>query len=99
MLWTDEEPDEDGFFRHYTDAADQSPLLWWYSMLEEANFGVDYVVLDDDVKYFVVRSWVPPLLAVFAAALPWLPWRFSLRSLLIATTLVAVILGINAVSH
>ena len=28
------------------------------------------------------------------SALPWLPWRFSLRTLLIATTLVAVVLGI-----
>jgi hypothetical protein len=30
------------------------------------------------------------------AALPWLRWRFSLRTLLIATTLVAVVLGIIA---
>ena len=31
---------------------------------------------------------------VIAAALPWIPWRFSLRTLLIATTLVAVVLGL-----
>jgi hypothetical protein len=33
--------------------------------------------------------------ANFAIAfLPWLPWRFSLRTLLIATTLLAVVLGL-----
>jgi hypothetical protein len=41
---------------------------------------------------------VPHLFAVlFSAALataPWLRWRFTLRTLLIATTLVAVVLGI-----
>jgi hypothetical protein len=35
------------------------------------------------------------LLIVFATgAVPWLPYRFSLRTLLIATTLVAVVLGV-----
>ena len=38
-------------------------------------------------RYFV------PLLAVFAA-LPWLRWKFSLRTLLIATTAIAVVLGL-----
>jgi hypothetical protein len=32
-------------------------------------------------------------LALAAGITPWLPWRFSLRTLLIATTLVAVMLG------
>ena len=32
------------------------------------------------------------------AAAPWLRWRFSLRTLLIATTLVAVVLGVIVVS-
>jgi hypothetical protein len=43
-----------------------------------------------------VSYWVlVPMAAVFTAA-PWLPWRFSLRSLLIATTLIAVGLGLVA---
>ncbi len=37
--------------------------------------------------------WFPVLISTAFAALPWLPWRFSLRTLLIATTLVAVVLG------
>jgi hypothetical protein len=31
---------------------------------------------------------------VAVSASPWLPWRFSLRTLLIATALVAVALGL-----
>ncbi len=34
------------------------------------------------------------LLALVPAVGPWLPWRFSLRTLLVATTLVAVGLGL-----
>src|SRR6185295_18129822 len=41
-----------------------------------------------------------PLLigVVLAATAPWLRWRFSLRTLLIATTLVAVVLGLIMVA-
>ena len=35
---------------------------------------------------------MPPV--AFAVALPWLHWHFSLRTLLIATTLIAVVLGL-----
>jgi len=40
--------------------------------------------------------WFPTLLAAVAAVAtaPWLRWQFSLRTLLIATTLVAVVLGV-----
>ena len=38
--------------------------------------------------------WFPVTLAVVAGAVPWLRWRFGLRTLLIATTLLAVVLGI-----
>jgi hypothetical protein len=34
------------------------------------------------------------MLFVAAAIAPWLRWRFKLRALLIATTLVAVVLGL-----
>jgi hypothetical protein len=37
--------------------------------------------------------WLPILLSAALVAAPWLRWRFSLRTLLIATTLVAVVLG------
>jgi hypothetical protein len=46
-------------------------------------------------KSFVIFAphWFYLSLAAIAAALPWLRWRFSLRTLLIAITLVAVLLG------
>ena len=38
--------------------------------------------------------WLVSLMSVAFVALPWLRWRFGLRTLLIATTLVAMVLGI-----
>jgi hypothetical protein len=38
--------------------------------------------------------WFPFALAIVAGIAPWIRWRFTLRTLLIATTLVAVVLGI-----
>jgi hypothetical protein len=38
--------------------------------------------------------WFLSLVGTGIAVLPWLPWRFSLRTLLIATTIVAVVLGL-----
>ena len=45
---------------------------------------------------FLFPFWFPVLLTLVAAAAPWIHWarRFSLRTLLIATTLIAVALGV-----
>jgi hypothetical protein len=50
---------------------------------------------DSFVSAFVVPHWLPALLSAALAVIPWFSrsWRFSLRTLLIATTLVAVLLG------
>jgi len=47
-------------------------------------------------RYFelILPYWLLTLPLVTLAAAPWLRWRFSLRNLLIATTLVAVVLGL-----
>ena len=47
-------------------------------------------------KKWTIQLPTLPLVVPFilAAAIPWLRWRFSLRTLLIATTLVAVVLGL-----
>jgi hypothetical protein len=42
----------------------------------------------------LIPYWLPVLLIGTLSALPWLPWTFSLRTLLIATTLSAVLLGL-----
>jgi hypothetical protein len=44
-----------------------------------------------------VPHWLPLLVAAMLAAAPWFKWRFSLRTLLIATALVAVGLGMVVV--
>jgi hypothetical protein len=41
-----------------------------------------------------VPHWFAVLLVAASATLPWISWRFSLRTLLIATTLIAVVLGL-----
>jgi hypothetical protein len=42
--------------------------------------------------------WFVVVLVASVAAAPWISWRFSLRTLLIATTLIAVALGLVAFS-
>ena len=47
-----------------------------------------------DLWYVQTPYWFLVALGVILAAAPWLPRRFTLRTLLIATTLVAVLLGL-----
>ena len=47
-----------------------------------------------DVRAVTLPYWFLVLLTATLAPLPWLPWKFSLCTLLIATTLVAVVLGL-----
>ena len=42
----------------------------------------------------IVPDWFLMLISIAFAAVSWLPWRFSLCTLLIATTLVALVLGL-----
>ncbi len=42
----------------------------------------------------VIPYWSLVLVTPLLAVAPWIRWRFSLRTLLIATTLIAVVLGI-----
>ena len=45
-----------------------------------------------------LQHWIVGLIAAALSASPWLRWRFSLRTLLIAITLVAILLGAIVVS-
>jgi hypothetical protein len=51
-----------------------------------------------DGSYWSAPLWFPVLLASTFAVAPWIPWstRFALRTILILTTLVAVVLGLIA---
>jgi hypothetical protein len=59
---------------------------------EPSVFGITWNF--SGVNVVIVRYWLPVVVAAALAAVPWICYRFSLRTLLIATTLVAVMLGI-----
>jgi hypothetical protein len=55
------------------------------------------VSTDGSTTAIWIRSWLPLLATAILGGTPWLPWwpkRFTLRTLLVATTLVAIGLGL-----
>ena len=50
-------------------------------------------------RVLLISYWLLVPGAVCAATLPWLRWRFGLRTLLIGTTLVAMLLGLIGAFH
>jgi hypothetical protein len=70
-----------GFFRSFATRADQITSRW-------------SLQLNDKHSYLTVPHWAVIAFVAAVGAAPWLRWRFSLRTLLIATTLVAVVLGL-----
>ena len=60
----------------------------------EYSFPVDAISVTRGVGGVSVPFLFPTFITIVLAAAPWLRWRFSLRTLLIVTTLVAVVLGI-----
>src|SRR5687768_11764356 len=77
------EPDPSVYIIGYSSTDD------WQS--EAGIFRGFSAVSESDVFYLNAPYW---FLVMLFAIVPWLPWRFSLRTLLIATTLVAVGLGV-----
>jgi len=64
----------------------------------------DFLPIDDLIQWFMSSQWFivpfafPAILLSCVATAPWLPIRFSLRTLLIAMTMVAVGLGLAVYS-
>jgi hypothetical protein len=57
--------------------------------------GFGWVFADnDDERYFFSPHWFVAVVFTMFASAPWIGQRFSLRTLLIATTLVALVLGL-----
>jgi hypothetical protein len=71
-------------------------LTEWILLQEKAGY-YNQTYLSGSSGYWQVPHWIPMLCTAVSSVLPWirqLKWRFSLRTLLIATTLVAVVLGL-----
>ncbi len=67
--------------------SDHAPILWPHTTRGGFVFGS---------QFLVAPLWLPLIVTGTIAAAPWIRWsnRFTLRTLLIATTLVAVVLGL-----
>ncbi len=72
-------------------------VLWEpESPRDRGLLGFDILTLSSSQKAAVIPNWFVAVCICFAAACPWFPFSksFSIRTLLIATTLVAVVLGL-----
>jgi hypothetical protein len=82
--------DKGRFYGHCPADAYQKPFWNQASILAFGRFGSELQ------RVIFIPYWFPVLISSALAAVPWIRWskRFSLRTLLIATTLVAVVLGL-----
>lgn len=63
--------------------------------IRDGRIGIDTITqLPRSIQAVHFRLWFCAAVALFLADMPWIIPRFSLRALLIATTLVAVVLGL-----
>jgi hypothetical protein len=69
---------------HFSPASTSTPPVWGFGSSRAGK----------NIRMFFLPYWFPFLLGATLAAAPWIKWRFSLRTLLIATTLVAFLLGL-----
>jgi hypothetical protein len=80
----------------YQPFADVGPIDWEYeayppTFLEAPGL---WFVWNEKELSVVIPHWFAMLFTLVLGVLPWLRWRFSLRTLIIATTLIAVVLGL-----
>jgi hypothetical protein len=87
-IWPDDMPAKTpGYWVYYTTIRlpPRGHGTFWFSVPQATFIGISFWLL------------VPMVAAIGTS--PWFPWRFSLRTLLIATTLVAMILAIIAAAN
>jgi hypothetical protein len=73
---------------------DRNPVT---SELPPSSFGFRYATARG-VRWPVFQYWSPAIFCASLSVLPWvdrIPYRFSLRTLLIATTIIAALLGLG----
>jgi hypothetical protein len=70
-------------------------FAWWNRhILQEPSFALRLNELKPGSIRLIFPYWFAILITAMASFAPWLPWRFSLRTLLIAATVIAVGLGV-----
>jgi hypothetical protein len=67
---------------------------FWLQVSDSRVASVPRVHLQSQEKWITLPYWLLVGLCAVVTAAPWLRWRFTLRTLLIATTLIAVALGL-----
>ncbi len=72
----------------------------WVHITENASWGMVYWQFDwiwrRDIVLVRTPIWIPALTVAILAGVPWIRWskQFTIRTMLIATALVALVLGI-----
>ena len=61
-----------------------------FATWDPSPFGFANNGISNGNYFLMLPYWFLLLAAAFATSVPWMPWKFSLRALLIATTLIAV---------
>ena len=75
------------------------PTSSWWAAMERAGAAPQYPRVWGRLRthgndMLSIPCWLSVFIVAAMGTLPWLPYRFSLRALLVATTLVAVLLGL-----
>lgn len=87
------EPLEPGYAKWGIDSIPESTVLDPFPNVGQQRGALGFRIYDDGIHSgFGVPYWLPVVILTWLAifgALPWIPTRFSLRALLIVTTLVA----------
>jgi hypothetical protein len=78
--WTVISMPADRYFQILKDFDDRHSRIWGYFHFKHETF--------------VLPFWFLILASMIVGTVPWLRWRYSLRTLLIATTLLAMLLGL-----
>jgi hypothetical protein len=72
-------------------------FVWaWPNYSGWARYGFDTCAGAPGIRFVSFPHWLPALAFAAIAAAPWTHWHFRLQTLLIATTLIAVVLGLAA---
>jgi hypothetical protein len=81
----------------------QDPKFYWIFESQPEVYNLDTYPLifrlrDESINSSVIRYWFLVVLSMGLASVPWVRWRFSLATMLIATAVISFLLGILVLS-